>query len=315
MIGVWIGLAVIGMVVAAAASKRAVTHALDASESLGLSAGLTGAMIVAVGTDLPEIGNSISSSLAGHGDLNVGDSTGSALTQVTLVLAILIVLSRGLPQSADRPRNIVVSVGALTVGALLLLAVLLRDGHFARLDGLVLVSVWVISMVVLARRQRQPSASPGSSQRWTWGPALRAMAWLAVVGASATVVVQSFIRVSEDIGIPEFVAGAVVLSLGTSLPELVVDWTAIKRGAVALAIGDLFGSSLVDATLSVGIGPMIRPTAVSSEAVQGALIIAVGIALATFVAARARTAGRATAAGLLAIYLVATALLILIGSG
>ena len=92
---------------------------------------------------------------------------------------------------------------------------------------------------------------------------------------------QSFVRISDGLGVPELVAGTVVLALGTSLPELVVDWTAIRRGAAALAVGDLFGSSLVDASLAIGIGPMIRPTAVSDQAVSSVLVVAAGVAAAT----------------------------------
>jgi len=102
-------------------------------------------------------------------------------------------------------------------------------------------------------------------------------------------------------GVPEFIASSIVLALGTSVPELVVDWTAIRRGAAALAIGDLFGATLIDATLSVGTGPIISPTDISDEAMVGTLVIAIGVALATLVVAlipRRRT----LAMSLLAIY-------------
>ena len=89
MIVLWMFGLVLGVAVAAGSSRRAVGAALETSESLGISAGFVGLSIMAVGTDLPEIANSIIASLSDHGDLNVGDSTGSALTQITLVLALL----------------------------------------------------------------------------------------------------------------------------------------------------------------------------------------------------------------------------------
>ncbi|MEQ9163912.1 MAG: hypothetical protein RLN74_14460, partial [Ilumatobacter fluminis] len=112
--------------------------------------------------------------------------------------------------------------------------------------------------------------------------------WLAIVAGAATVVVYSFVELADRFGVPEFVASALVLSLGTSLPELVVDWTAVRRGAGMLAIGDLFGSSLVDATLAAGIGPLIRSISVSDTAIAGTIVIAVGCAAATLVAATVR---------------------------
>ena len=114
-------------------------------------------------------------------------------------------------------------------------------------------------------------------------------------------IVRSFIEITDSLGVPEFLASSIVLAIGTSLPELVVDWTAIRRGAAALAIGDLFGSSLVDATLSVGIGPIIRPTAVSTQAMTGVLVIAVGVSVATLAVALV-TSRRGLAGSLLAVY-------------
>ena len=78
-----------------------------------------------------------------------------------------------------------------------------------------------------------------------------------------------------------------VASIGTSLPELVVDVTALRRSERDLAVGDVMGSSFVDATLSIGIGPLLFPTAVTaSQAVRGGLFAAVAIAIVVVVLTR-----------------------------
>ena len=88
MIVVWALGLVVGLIVAALASRRAVTAALLASEVSKISLGAIGVTVVAIGTNLPEIANSIIAAVTGHGDIAVGDATGSAMTQVTLVLAV-----------------------------------------------------------------------------------------------------------------------------------------------------------------------------------------------------------------------------------
>lgn len=309
---VWLVGLIVGIVVASVASRRAVGHALDVTDALGVSAGLVGVTVMAVGTDLPEIANSIMASLSGHGDLNVGDSTGSALTQVTLILAILLLAagSLDLRGRSDDEVPIAVPVGLMTVGALLVLAMLLADGRLQRWNGAVLVAGWAVSVWWMGRREAGPSGRAGVPGE-AGAAAVRAIGWLAVVGVAATVTVRSFIELTDAIGVPEFVASSVVLALGTSMPELVVDWTAIRRGAAGLAIGDLFGSSLVDATLSVGIGPLVASTVVSPETVIGTLVIAVGVAVTTVVVAFGRDR-RQLAVGLLVVYLASTAALVLL---
>ena len=285
MVVVWTVALIGGVVLAAVGSRRAVTAALAVSERLGVSAGLVGVTVLAVGTDLPEIANSVSASVTGHGDLNVGNATGSALTQITLVLAILIVAS-GFRLDLRERLDVVVTTGVATVIGLVLLVVLVGDGSLGRLDGFVLVALWLAGILLL--RQSEPGSidrPPRSAIGLHIGTTLL---WLAVVAGAATVVVYSFVELSDRFGVPEFVASALVLSLGTSLPELVVDWTAVRRGAGMLAIGDLFGSSLVDATLAAGIGPLIRSIAVSDTAVAGTIVMAAGCAAATLVAAAVR---------------------------
>jgi cation:H+ antiporter len=56
--------------------------------------------------------------------------------------------------------------------------------------------------------------------------------------------------------------GAKVVSIGTSLPELTLDLTAVRRGRVHLAIGDIIGSNLTNLTLVLGLVLLASPFAV-----------------------------------------------------
>lgn len=300
MIVVWVLGLVVGVAVAAAGSRRAVGAALETSESLGISTGLVGLSIMAVGTDLPEIANSIIASVSGHGDLNVGDSTGSAFTQITLILALM--LAAGLDLDLDQSESkVAVTTGLMTTGALVVLAIMLSDGTLGRPDGIVLVAAWFISLIWMARHQRQGEHLPRVPDDRVGRAVARTLGWLSLVGIAATVIVRSFLEITDAIGVPEFLASSIVLALGTSVPELVVNWTAVRRGAAALAIGDLFGATLIDSTLSVGIGPIVRPTAVSTQAMTGALVIAVGVSVATLAVALV-SSRRRLAGSLLAVY-------------
>lgn len=299
MIVLWMVPFCAGLVVATLASRRAVTHALQAADAANVSAGVIGMTVLAIGTDLPEIANSVVAALSGHGDVAVGDSVGSALTQVTFVLAILCFGARLTSES-----GVVGPIGVYTVAALMVLAVLVRDGTLSRLEGLLLMSLWVLSLLLYRSREVGRSA-PVVPRRAMTPHVLRASAWLLVVAGSATLVVRSFIVITDELGVPELIASAVVLSLGTSLPELVVDWTAIRRGAIALALGDLFGSSLLDATLAVGIGPALREISVSDDATFLCLIAAAGVAASTLIMISRPMHHRRSGAMLFGVYVLA----------
>jgi cation:H+ antiporter len=308
MIALWTAAFLAGLVAASLASRRSVTHALRAADASQMSSGFIGMTVMAIGTDLPEIANSIISAATGHGDLNVGDSAGSAVTQVTLVLGILCFGAR---LTADR--RTVAILGTLTAIALGAIGLLIRDGSFGRLDGTMLLLAWlvvVIAMTSISGEQPVETVRPHQLGQHV----ARTGLWLVVVAVAATVVVQSFVAITESLGVPEVLAGAIVLALGTSLPELIVDWTAVRRGAAALALGDLFGSSFLDATLAIGIGPTITPTALSAAAAATCFVAAVGMLAATAITTWRSTLGRQTSVLLIGVYVAVSLGLVIVAS-
>lgn len=298
MLVVWVVVLLACLVGTALASRRAVTSALQIADTIDIPPAVIGLTVMAIGTDLPEMANSIVASATDHGDVNVGDSMGSVLTQVTLTLGLLC-LAKG---DITTDKNFVIAVGTATVFAVVLVRVLADDGQLGHRDGLVLISLWIVGTALLGHgelRERQTFPRGDAS---TLRHAATAFGWLAVVGVAAVGVVQSFLRLAEMFGIPEFVGSFVALSIGTSLPELFVDWTAIRRGASSMAIGEVFGSSFVDATLSIGIGPAIFATGVSSDVFTGTVLAAVGVAVAAILVARAQRYDWRLTVPLLAVY-------------
>lgn len=286
---------VLGLVVAIWASRRALGAAIEIGTELGVSPFFIGVTIMAVGTDLPEIANSIVASATDRGDLNVGDSIGSVVTQITLVLGILSLSGR----LRSEPR-LIVRTGVVTVVALLLGAVLIADDYFGRVDGAILIAAWIVGTLVI--REREPVALDRSTRRSVARPVAIAIGALAVVGLGALVAVESFGAIASRLGAPEYLLSFFVLALGTSLPELVVDTQALRRAQGELAMGDLLGSSFVDATLSPGIGPLLFPTALSAGVARGNLVVAVVVAIVVVVLARSDVQTRSTGVILMLLY-------------
>jgi len=85
----WIAAISIGLTVTIGGSRSAVIDATKLAAGNRLPPFFVGMTLLAIGTDLPEIANSIVASYTNHGDINVGDSVGSAATQLTLVLGLL----------------------------------------------------------------------------------------------------------------------------------------------------------------------------------------------------------------------------------
>lgn len=304
MLFLWIAATVGGLLTAILASRTVVEHAGTLARRSRLPAFMVGLTLLAVGTDLPEIANSIVASASGNGDVNVGDSVGSAVVQMTLVLGLLPFFGRPHLES----RRSVVIAGLLTATALALGAGLMADGYLGRPDALILVAAWVAATWVVG------SAEPGlmyqpkldidnGDDLSTPGRVMRILVGLVFVAGGATLAVWGVVAIAESVGISPYIISFFGASIGTSLPELVVDVTAIRRGQTAIAIGDIFGSSLVDSTLSIGIGPLLFPTAVTSSlVVPGSLVAALALIVVTLLFSRISNHDRRSGLLLLIIY-------------
>ncbi len=252
-----------GLALAIVASDVAVRYSRTLAAVLGAPPFVVGVVLVALGTDLPEVANSIAAHLQGKGDVNVGDSVGSTLTQYTLVLALFPLVVAVIAIS----RRQVGLVSALTVAGLSLTILFVADGTLGRPDGLVLVGLWGVAVFLVTRLLPQSTHDQPPSVR-VRGHARQAgviLLALALVGLGATVAVRALIDLSQAVGVPEFLLAFFGASLGTSAPEIAVDVTALRQGAPAIALGDALGSSLVDSTLSIGIGAVVEPAPVTTR--------------------------------------------------
>lgn len=311
-IALYLVLLLVGLAAALVASDLAVSYTRALAVGLGAPPFVIGVVLVAVGTDLPEIANSITSHLQGEGDVNVGDSVGSTLTQYTFVLGLFPLVAGALVIS----RFQVGLVTVLTMGGLGITTLFVLDGHLDRFEGLALITAWGAATVVMTKLLSNGAADdpPAVRHDGKLAQALVALGALGLVAAGATLAVHSLVRLAEMLGVPEFLLAFFGASVGTSLPEILVDVTALRRGAPGIALGDALGSSLVDSTLSIGAGPAVAPADVTTRlAVVGSLYTLAAVAAVGAILALRRRHDRVSAAVLMGLY--ALSYVILLGLG
>ena len=227
MIAFAIGAVVVGFAGMIVSSRSAVGSATQLVAGTHIPPFVIGMTVLALGTDLPEIANSIVASWSDHGDVNVGDGVGSAATQLTLVLGLLPMLVGTVAVTA---RGIGLT-GWLTVVGLCAVTVLTADSSFGRLDAAGLIAFWVIGSYAISRVAREPVQLSLPEE-----PASRGRLVLATLGAfvvlavAAMVALWGIVELADQLDMPEFVVSFFLASIGTSLPELVFDVTAIRTG-------------------------------------------------------------------------------------
>ncbi|MGQ9530677.1 MAG: sodium:calcium antiporter [Candidatus Bathycorpusculaceae bacterium] len=259
IIGLWlafdltigIALLIFGIILLAFSAEKAVEHSVSIASALGISPLMIGLVIVSLGTDFPEIANSIFSSFLGHGDINVGDSFGSVLAQMTLMLGLVALVGGKFKVKREE----VTIMGACEVLALIASISMVEKGYISRINAIFLVVSWPILMLIIRNVMKKPEVTSHSSQGLFRHLALALFGFVGVA-AGAFIVIESVIALSTVLLVPEYFISFFIVAIGTSLPELVVDLTAVRKGRYEIAIGDAIGSSIVDAVFSIGIGPL-----------------------------------------------------------
>ena len=256
-----------GVAIIIFSSSFAVKNSALLATALGISPLIIGVTLVSIGTDISEIFNSIISCSLGHGDIDVGDSVGSDLTQLTLVFGPLPIICG----SFHVNRKDIIILGSCEVLSLLLIFTIVEKGYITRLNALFMVFslviyFWLIYNAnkesILHRVELIETTQPTKSKK-----ILLLFAAIGFVGVTAGsyIIVNSVIFISQRLSIHEYIISFFILSIGTSLPELVVDVHALRHGHHSIAIGDIVGSCIVDSTLSIGIGQVLFPQAVTAE--------------------------------------------------
>ena len=112
------------------------------------------------------------------------------------------------------------------------------------------------------------------------------LAGLGLICVAGDKFVDAAVAIAKRLKIPEIVVGATIVSLGTTLPEILVSTTAAVGRAQSpeISVGNALGSIICNTALIAGIGQLIRPTKeVKRNSVSWRMLFFVGTAVLMFV--------------------------------
>jgi cation:H+ antiporter len=271
-------------------------HADVLAEKTGLGRTWVGLVVLAFITSLPEGATGISAVLwVNAPDITVGDLLGSCVFNL-LILAMVDLFHPPGPvlTAADRGHILAASLGIVMLGVVLM-GMLSPDGltlAHAGLSAPVLLITYLVAMRVLFRYQlRDRKAYLLEHKEELLYEAVSLSSTLVKFGLNALVVVAAGFfmpRVAGDMahlmGWHQSMVATIFVAATTSLPEMVVTFSALRLGAVDLAVGNLFGSNLVNLAL-LGLmdllyvkGPILKMVSPQNAGTAVMAIVMTGIA-------------------------------------
>ena len=265
-----------------------------------ISPGIIGATVVAFATSSPELSVSINAALAGKPQIGLGDALGSNVVNVALILALALLIS-----GIQSPRDSIKRDFPVALLIPIITGVLFLDGELSRLDGLLMLGMfiaWLVAAVIEARKQRSAAGEViGEHRRWL--VVVLCVTGLAFLVAAGNLIVAGARGIAISFGIDEFIIGATIVAVGTSVPELATTVIAKLRGHDEVGLGTLLGSNIFNGLLIVAVAAMIHPITVPWREVAIALVFGL-VALVFAYPTRKGFIGRRRGVLLLMLYVV-----------
>lgn len=234
------------------------------------------AILLALATSFPELSVGITSALQGTPQLSLGNVLGANLANIAVVVGVSTILAR----SVNVYGEIVKRDVAFAFIAGLLPIVLVIDRQLSRVDGLILLSSYgayaasffkgrFLEIASVHKRKQEGFAYRFLRRLNDDGGKLsrdlgRLFLGIALLLFSADVIVRAAISFSAQVGIPVFLVGLVVLSLGTTLPELAFSIRSLEKHQSSMFFGNILGSIIANSTVVIGLAATIHPITVKS---------------------------------------------------
>jgi cation:H+ antiporter len=249
----WLIFAVTTVIMVITANKLA-EYGDVISVHTGMGGMLVGTILLAGATSLPELLASISAFRIGSPDLAAGNFFGSNMVNIAL-LAIVDLLNVNVPLLHTRAVTHTLTAALAAVLAVVAVIFVLADVEivigWVGIESIVLILLYFAGLWAIQKERGSASAAGGATKvvPGEGFPSLRrGVVGFAVAALVLILIVPQLVNALSDIaaqtGLGESFIGTTLLSVATSLPELLASWAAVRIGAVEMAVGNLFGSNV-----------------------------------------------------------------------
>ncbi len=261
---------------------------------------IIGLTIVSLGTSLPEAAVSVTASLAGNNDLSLSNVTGSNIFNILVVVGVC-VLIRPLHSDKDSLRRDF----PVSIGASLLLLLFALNGTIGRIEGILFLLICAAYIAVLIRsalKSRADSNEEAVVKRPVWLNLLFIAGGIAAIVIGGDLVVNNAVAIAEQFGISETIIGLTIVSIGTSLPELVTSVVAARKKESEIALGNALGSCILNTLFILGSSAALSPISFGTDGLVPIFVMIASMVMMYVFSLTRKQTGRVEGAISLALY-------------
>ena len=257
-------LILIGFVFLIKGADLFIKASISIAEKFNLSKMLIGLSIVAIGTSLPEIFITITSSLEGYSDLIIGNSVGSCICNFLLVIGIT-----SLIRDIKLDKTTIKIHFTIEIFIILLLLYFGNSNDIGKIQGIILVLCAIFYVVYTIYEEKQNKELDKELIKEVENIELEENSIIIIIlyivlgllglKFGSDFVVNNATLIANDLGFSESFIGITIIAVGTALPEIITGIISAKKNENELFLGNIIGSNIINLTLLIGIGSVIKP--------------------------------------------------------
>ncbi len=226
---------------------------------------IIGLTIVSIGTSMPELFVSSTSTVNGSSDMAIGNIIGSNLCNLLLILGLSAIIKPVKFQKETRLIEIPISL----VITIIFMVFCNSSGTISRKEAIILIvlfAIFIVYTIIMGKKGKEFDKEntiieiQTETQRISMVKSILFIL-LGIIGLKigGDLTVENATSIARMFNISEKIISLTILAVGTSLPELVTSVTAAIKGNSDIAIGNIIGSNIFNTLLIIGVSALISP--------------------------------------------------------
>ena len=260
-------LLILGMVLLIKGADFFVEGASNIAKALRIPSLVIGLTLVSIGTSAPEFAVSLTASLKGSNDLSFGNIVGSNIFNSFVVIGVSAIITPLVVSKNMKKYDLPILVGIY--GLLALFSFVITAGKIESWEGICLFLLMIFYIIFLIFREKKENVKEEveqeNKQKPWWLNLIFVALGLTGIIVGGDWVVDGASAIASKLGMTEMLVGLTIVSVGTSLPELVTSIVAAKKGENDIAVGNAIGSSIFNVVLILGFCSIVTPANIDTR--------------------------------------------------
>ena len=255
-------LLIIGFVLLIKGADMFVDGASDLATKLKIPAMIIGLTIVAFGTSAPEAAVSVTSALNHSNAIAISNIVGSNIFNLLVVVGITAIIYKIDIDDVSLKQDFPV----LLISSILLLLFIVTSSQISRIEGIIFLIgiIAYVALLIVKSKKESKNMPVGTTHLSNIMIVLFIIVGLAFILIGSDLVVDASKDIALSLGMSETLVGLTIVSIGTSLPELMTSVTAAYNKNTGIAIGNAVGSCIFNILFIVGLTTTITPIATTN---------------------------------------------------